>query len=413
MSTANPLLTEFNRVGGPVRGTLASLSETWICPTLDNMGTPTDIVAGNLVAFVWQKKVWQRDSADTTSAHDGVTVFVTSDGIRFKSVGTNGAGLLYWPVIDFQNTPPGTAALGDSYGVGNAPTGSWSSNAKAIATCLVGGITAAQVWAFTPATPGLITFDKSQGFYRSYTTGLAWIDGLGAINTAASISPEALIVSRFSVQSQTATPPASPTAGQYWIVGAGATGAWVGKDQQIAKCTNATGPVWAFFPASTGWQAYNIATSHEMVYSGGIWSDLQRPRIVNYPVRLTRGSTIVGTGTSPGQATAPTNATGAIIFPEGTGNIPAYTLAKSTNRLLVKVRLDLTSAAADSCIAVYIDGQITCTVGNWACFGIGVLALSPEFEISVGDISPHQYNVFFYGGGTVQRAYLQFIEIET
>ena len=48
-----------------------------------------------------------------------------------------------------------------------------------------------------------------------------------------------------------AVPPASPTEGEAHSVGAGATGAWVGQDGQVAVFANGG---WVFLTPQAGWQ---------------------------------------------------------------------------------------------------------------------------------------------------------------
>lgn len=429
MPTTNPLKDEWSRVGGPRLGALGTLAETWICPTVDSISPVTDLVAGNLIAFVYQKKVWLRDDTDHTTAHDGVTCIVTNDTIRFKSTGVTGGSVNIWSVLSFTNTPPSTPATGDSYGVGNAPSGVWASNSKAIAIALVGG--GSPVWGYVPASAGMIAFDKSQNAYRSVNASTAWVDGMAGIYAAASIGPEILIVPRFVVQSQTITVPVSPSVGQYWLVGAGAgTGAWFGQDNKIAKCTdNASTVVWQFFSPGEGWIVWNVETKHQMVYTSGAWQDLQRPRIVSYPVKLVRITTALASGSATDFVTAPTSATGALVFPEGAALLPTYTLAKATNRLKIQLRLNMrantpvTTSSTDGItklidtaitVAVYKDAQVTADAGNWVNVSrADNHSAFIEFEVSPGDVLPHQWNIRAYGGNDILRAELQFIEVET
>jgi hypothetical protein len=42
-----------------------------------------------------------------------------------------------------------------------------------------------------------------------------------------------------SVEGELASPPADPTEGECWLVGAGASGAWSGKERMIAGWTSA------------------------------------------------------------------------------------------------------------------------------------------------------------------------------
>lgn len=72
-----------------------------------------------------------------------------------------------------------------------------------------------------------------------------------------------------------ATPPGSPAVGDRYIVGASATGAWAGKEGQIALYINAG---WAFYVPKKGWPAYVVdedaivvcnAVSPSVVWSAG------------------------------------------------------------------------------------------------------------------------------------------------
>lgn len=405
---ANPLINDFTNVGGVNRAQAAADLNQLVPISLDGQN-PQDFTAGTALNLIYAGKLWKYDSTDVTSVHDGITVIVTSDSKRFKCLNTTDQSRGVWKVVAFQNAPPASPATGAAYGVGAAPSGAWASNGNYIAVALVGG--GSPIWGYAPPTAGLIAFDVSQLIFRSYT-GAAWIDGIGVLNAAASIAPEALIVPRFTVQAQQAAPPGSPSANQYWIVAPSATGAWVGQDQKIAKCTNATGPVWAFYSAAEGWKAWNVATAHEMVFSSSAWADQQRARIVGYPALLVRTSTMANTGASTDYTTAPTTASGLVVFPDGGSNVPAYTLAKATNRLLIRLRFETTTAATVT-VAVYKDGQATCSVGNWRNFtAVNPGTIETEIEVAPGDTSSHTWNVRLSGSACV-RAELQFIEIET
>lgn len=50
-----------------------------------------------------------------------------------------------------------------------------------------------------------------------------------------------------------ATPPASPATGDTYIVAAAATGAWAGKDGQVAVWSGST---WVFYAPRLGWVTY-------------------------------------------------------------------------------------------------------------------------------------------------------------
>lgn len=75
------------------------------------------------------------------------------------------------------------------------------------------------------------------------------------------------------VQSMAETAPPVTTSGDVgkrWIVGASATGAWAGKDGQIALCTAAG--LWRYFTPAEGWRAYCIGDSADVMFDGATWA---------------------------------------------------------------------------------------------------------------------------------------------
>lgn len=80
-----------------------------------------------------------------------------------------------------------------------------------------------------------------------------------------------------------ATPPASPAAGQSWIVGAGPTGAWAGKDHAIAIWT-AGG--WRFAAPREGMAVVRLTDRARLRFVDGAWTP---PPAIDAP---TGGSTI-------------------------------------------------------------------------------------------------------------------------
>lgn len=71
-----------------------------------------------------------------------------------------------------------------------------------------------------------------------------------------------------------AIPPSDPGAGQCWIVGAGATGAWVGFEDSLA-CWTPSG--WRFVAPVPGMLVWNIDIGCWLYWSGSMWSDGELP----------------------------------------------------------------------------------------------------------------------------------------
>uniref|UniRef100_E6VEL6 DUF2793 domain-containing protein n=1 Tax=Rhodopseudomonas palustris (strain DX-1) TaxID=652103 RepID=E6VEL6_RHOPX len=83
-------------------------------------------------------------------------------------------------------------------------------------------------------------------------------------------------------------PPPNPAEGARHIVGAGATGAWSGRDDAIASWQDGA---WAFLVPKPGWCVWSVADDVLLVYGGG-WRDLRDLRVsLDNAARLGVGTT--------------------------------------------------------------------------------------------------------------------------
>ena len=64
--------------------------------------------------------------------------------------------------------------------------------------------------------------------------------------------------------------PGAPVPGQSWIVTDGATGAWAGKDGQLATFTESG---WRFIAPQPGMAAWNKQVGLWLIYDGTLWSE--------------------------------------------------------------------------------------------------------------------------------------------
>ncbi len=76
------------------------------------------------------------------------------------------------------------------------------------------------------------------------------------------IEPQASVKNR-----TTTSPPGSPVAGDRYIIPAGATGAWAGKQNQIAEYAG----VWVYYPPTEGWTAYVDEEQKIYSWNGSAW----------------------------------------------------------------------------------------------------------------------------------------------
>jgi hypothetical protein len=64
------------------------------------------------------------------------------------------------------------------------------------------------------------------------------------------------------------TPPALPANGMVWALGAGASGAWAGHDNELAARID---DAWEFIPPKEGWRAYGRGNDQLRVWDGSAW----------------------------------------------------------------------------------------------------------------------------------------------
>lgn len=67
-----------------------------------------------------------------------------------------------------------------------------------------------------------------------------------------------------------AVPPTAPVAGQCWIVAAGASGAWAGREEDVAGWTEGG---WRFVAPRPGLRLEVADRGHAMAYDGTAWRD--------------------------------------------------------------------------------------------------------------------------------------------
>ncbi len=77
--------------------------------------------------------------------------------------------------------------------------------------------------------------------------------------------------------------PTTPTFGQCWLVGSGATGAFAGQSDRIAAWSEGG---WRFVAPREGMRAYDLSASAHRIYSGGSW------RLIAAPAAPSGGSVI-------------------------------------------------------------------------------------------------------------------------
>lgn len=159
---------------------------------------------------IQQRRLFQYDSSDTTTAHDGTTCLVSADGKRYKIDDF----LLPWAVLDKTLTaPPVSPSIGDSYIVAAAATGAWASHDNQIA------VFTSRSWLFLTMPVGKPAFNEADGSFYYRNGAGSWTRGAGNLSFAANSVTLSNIIGvtaslTIKVENQTTnTPPGSRVTG--------------------------------------------------------------------------------------------------------------------------------------------------------------------------------------------------------
>lgn len=236
------------------------------------------------------------DSADTTTADDGLTCLVDGSGHRYKL--EDSATVAVSSVISETNTPAVGPTIGDAYIVGTVPTGAWSANAKDIAVYTRRG------WVFLDPAVGTTVLNKATDTNYQYTDAGTWGAFVAQIDAGSLVPSKLAFPMGLHVEETTNTPPGSPAADLYYIVGSAPTGAWSAQAGKVATYEDAA---WVFLTPYDGARVYDRSQNFDLIYDTGVWSGAVTSQIQEF------------TTTGAATWTKPTFGTTAIIECWGAG----------------------------------------------------------------------------------------------
>ena len=203
------------------------------------------------------------DSSDATTADDGLTCLVSGNGFRYHI--EDSASISLNSVLGTATSPPGSPVNGDAWIVGAAATGGFAGQDDDIALYTRRG------WIFATPELGLTVLDESTDSNTQFTS-TGW-GGFVPELPAGSITPETLAFpGGVVVESTLSTPPGSPTAGQWFIVGTSPTGAFVGHTGKLAGWD---GAAYTFLMPAEGWTVWHKTFVYQVSYISGAWINAQ------------------------------------------------------------------------------------------------------------------------------------------
>ena len=346
--------------------------------------------AGTVIpALILNGRIYWYEAADATTAHDGVTCLVSSEGKRYL------LDALSAPisVLDKDLTePPADPAIGDTYLLFGAPSGDWADGAAdqiAIFT--------SRGWEYvTPNVGQLVYVEDEDGFYRFNASG-NWVAGFG-VNALPSNSIKAsqLIGSvgwlHPIVENQTTTaPPTGPTPskGAAYIIGPSATGGWAGHDGKVAVYEDDAGG-YAIYTPQEGWRVYDKAQDADYVFNGTEWIS-QRGAIINYAYAFTEGTGSQSTGGSGNYSfstsTPPTTSQGY------RQDDVTLTYAARRSGAILRFKYQYIGGAPNNSglPALFVD-SVSNAIG-WSGASVDSAVNIRTFIVVVADTSPHVYKM--------------------
>lgn len=108
--------------------------------------------------------------------------------------------------------------------------------------------------------------EPNSGLVYGYATGESgWGAGMDA-----NLLTLGRVLGQLSVKSRaTGAPPATPAEGDRYLVGPAATGAWAGRETQVAV---RAGGAWVFYTPRPGWLAFVLDEGKLCAFTAGAWS---------------------------------------------------------------------------------------------------------------------------------------------
>lgn len=352
------------------------------------------------LGIVWNGIFFWLDPDDATSVHDGTTVVVTSDGKRYL------ASDYQYPfsiLAAGEETTPGSPALGDSYQIGAAPTGLWSSNAGDITTYTSRG------WVFETPPTGRKFYNEADGRFWFQDENGDFIEQTVAVSNN-TVTPESLIGGKrfYVVESQTVnTPPGSPSLGVMWIVGSSPTGAWSGKAGQIARSDD--GSTFVFIVPTEGDHAYDKALNSLYRYDSG-WVNAAGAYVAQTSAASTSSADITTDGSGSGSSGYVYSDTSA---PTSTGDHTAtetltVTHTARASGTIIEIdyiaRLTITSSNLDDLdsltVALFRDSETSAIDWQLVSGDVNTAAtfdamVNVKFRFAANDAASHTYKVIF------------------
>lgn len=369
-------------------------------------------------AVIWQGRMWFRDD-DSVDDHDEITEIVLLDGGHYVTDDVRFPAYVLSRSVD---TPPDPDDVdpedrpqyGQAWRVPDAANGDWAGHENEVAMWTARG------WRYRPADIGDLHYIVDEAGYEHVNADEEWEDGIGAFALQPqSVRPNHLLIRAWSFENQTTTsPPSAGPAGEQYVVGPGATGAWSGHDGKIAWRPGTDG---AFIITSpfVGEEGFDKSLNIKVRFSGTAWVSAEGAYVGRNSVKTTSGSTTLSPDASAylySASSAPTLSSRRVTDDV----VLSYAAKKANNKLRFQYRAAMSSINTEFVVALFRDSEATAI--DWV--PLSPIAASIDalinvvFEIAASDAASHNYKIFLFrnsnsdriAGATLTRRLFEVVE---
>lgn len=366
---------------------------------------PRELAAsGGAVAPIvaWQEKFWWRDE-ESTADHDEITVITLLDGTNYV---TN--DIVFPPVVQSRTLsaePDEDSSPAVEYGLAwRIPEGAtgdeWPDHENEVALWTARG------WRYRPGNIGDLHYILDEEGYEHFNADEEWEDGIGAFAIqAGSVQPDDLLIpAGWQFENQTTTaPPATGPAGETYIIGPAATGAWSGHDGKIAW-RPALDTAFVIRTPNVGEIGYDKNLGIRVSWNGSAWVSAAGSLVGFKASTLAEDGAFSQFGASAdygySAGTAPTKAGGTERGAQSAGL--AYAVKAVGNKLRIRARGVIGATTTNTWAAIFRDLE-NAAIDWTAKIGAVGDTFDVSFIVTPADTNSHTY-YFALGRGSGESA---------
>lgn len=338
------------------------------------------------LAVIWAKTgfVYFYDSTDTTTADDGLTTIVTSDGKRYHV--EDSASISINSILSVVTSPPGSPTVGDVHRVGASATGGFAGQDDNLAVYTKRG------WIFATPQVGHTVYNQNTAANEQYIVS-GWDSFVVTLSDGSVYPAKLLFPLGVSVEAQQNAPPGSPTNGQAYLVGSSGSGAWAGQSNKVAV---RVAGAWGYISPYDGARVHDKTSKSDLQYDAGsgTWGASAAGGAAVCEGRLT-------TETGVAISTSDRTAQATLYFTPFRGNrISVYTGGQWSVRSFTEKSLSLSGLTASLPYDVFIydnSGTLTLESLVWSSATARATALTTQDGVLVksGDATRRYLGTFY------------------